>query len=200
MNKFQRRSAIIGTILGDSSLCGKQAKTIVTGHGPKQLDYLYHKKDLFESFCSAGTRVKQAQGMDHDFYRLWTTTHHRYTALYTLIYKAGKKEITPKLLEKFDEVGLAFLFMDDGCKEAFFDKKYQQKVLKSYKFSLNSFSKEEVELLSLWLFEKYSIESKVYLDRGIYPYLRISKKVSRDLFANLIDPFVIDSMKYKLYI
>ena len=107
MNKFQRRSAIIGTILGDSSLCGKVNKTILTGHSPSQLDYLYHKKALFESFCSAGTRVKKADGMDHEFYRLWSTVHHRYTALHNLIYRDNKKQITKKLLEKFDEVGLA---------------------------------------------------------------------------------------------
>lgn len=200
MKKFQKRSAIIGTILGDSSLCGKTAKTIVTGHGPKQIDYLYRKKELFESFCSAGTRLKKAEGMAHEFYRLWTTSHHRYTALYALIYSCGKKRITLNLLSKFDEVGLAYLFMDEGCKESFFDKKYQKKILKSYKFSLNSFSKEEVQLLSEWMFEKFSIESKVYLDRGIYPYLRISKKESKELFLNLIEPYVIESMKYKLYL
>lgn len=200
MNKFQRRSAVIGTVLGDSSLCGKVNKTIITGHCPAQLDYLYYKKDLFESFCSAGTRMKKAEGMDHDFYRLWTTVHHRYTALYNLIYKDNKKHITKELLEKFDEVGLAFLFMDDGCKESILDKKLQKKVLKSYKFSLNSFPTTEVQLLGDWLLEKYSIESKVYLDRGKYPYLRISKKDSRDAFRKLIEEYVIDSLKYKLYV
>lgn len=200
MNRFQKRSAIIGTILGDSSLCGKKNKTIVTGHSPQQLEYLQHKKELFESFCSAGVRIKKAEGMDHEFYRLWTTTHHRYTALFSLIYASNRKTITPKLLSKFDEVGLAYLFMDDGCKEAFFDKKYNKKILKSYKFSLNSFSQDEVQLLSDWLLEKFSIHSKVYLDRGKYPYLRISQKESKELFLNLIEPYVIDSMKYKLYV
>ena len=66
--------------------------------------------------------------------------------------------------------------------------------------TLNSFSQDEVQLLSDWLFEKFSIHSKVYLDRGKYPYLRISQKESKELFLNLIEPYVIDSMKYKLYV
>lgn len=200
MNKFQIRSAIIGTILGDSSLCGKTDKYIMTGHSPKQLTYLKTKQSLFNSYCNVRSTLVEAKGMKHPFYRLWTTSHHKYTALYNLIYIDGKKRITPKLLSKFDEVGLAYLFMDDGCKESVYNAKYETRTINSYKFCLNSFPIEDVQLVSDWLFEKYSIESKVYLERKKHPILKIQKKIDKEKFKNLINQYITEDSLYKLYI
>ena len=203
LNKKQQRSFLIGTILGDSSMTGKKNKTIVTGHSEPQYDYILQKKRIIEEYCPVGTTIKEKGNIGgykrkHKFYQLYSTSHHKLTAIYNLIYINKKKVISKKLLSKLDEVGIAALFMDDGSKETRARKDGTRRIV-AYKISMGRFSKEEVVLFSNWLYETFDIESRVYLDRQKYPELKVTRIENTNKFRELIEPYVIDCMKYKLY-
>lgn len=197
LTKKQMRSFLIGTILGDSSMTGKVMKSIVVGHTEPQYDYLLLKQAIIEGYCPVGSTIKEK--INKTGYQLYSTSHHKLTAIYNLIYSENRKVISKELLSKMDEVGLAALFMDDGCKET---KVLSdgRRVIANYKFSIHSFPREQVELLSSWILETYAIESKVYLKHEKYPVLKITKHESKEKFSQLIEPFVVESMRYKLYI
>lgn len=203
LNKKQQRSFLIGTILGDSSMTGKKNKSIITGHCQSQYDYLLIKKEIIEIYCPVGVTIKEKGNKggykkSQKFFQLYSTSHHKITAIYNLIYENKKKVISDELLSKLDEVGLAALFMDDGSKEVR-KRKDGTRTIKSYKISMGNFPLEEVELFSDWLYKNFDIESRIYLDRGQYPDLKITKKENLEKFRELVDPYVVSCLKYKLY-
>lgn len=203
MNKTVR-SFIIGTVLGDGSLCGKVNKHLYVGHSEKQKDYLIWKKDFIDKNMPVGTVLKEAKSMTSPnknrltFYKLWTNSHHKLTSIYKRIYIDGEKRITKWALDNLEPNGLAVLFMDDGCKETVVRK--HGRVIRSFKISLGGFPKEDVELLSKWLLDKYNINSRVYLERRKYPCLKITIKEDKEKFIKLIEEHLHPSMLYKIQV
>lgn len=200
-------SFIIGTVLGDSSLCGKKNKYLFMGHCEKQLEYLKWKEQIIKENLPVGVNFKQGISMTspsnhrQNFYKIFTTTHHKLTAIYKITYNDKNiKFISKEALNKLTPLGLAVLFMDDGCKEVVWNRKKTFRYIKSFKISLGGFVKEEVQLLSDYLLETYNIESKIYLEYHKYPCLKITTNENKDKFINLIKPYIINSMKYKITI
>ena len=201
MDKKELRSLIIGTVLGDSSLCGKKQKFLYIGHCESQKAYLEWKLETISSNLHIGKTLKYGCNMTgtinrQSFNKGWTTSHHKLTALYKKMYVDGKKRITKEVLRMFGPIGLAALYMDDGCKET--DDYKGKRRIKVYSISLGGFPKEDVQLLSDWLYNNYGIESTIYLSKGKYPYLRIGKKDNREKFKSLVEPYIHNSMLYKI--
>lgn len=198
MNKKNRRAFLIGTLLGDTSFSGKKNKHILFGHCEKQKNYGVWKLMLIGKLFHVATRHCEAKGMEHSsykrtkFYRFWTVCDHRFTALYRRMVPNGKKQITPYVLSHFNEISLAFLFMDDGCKETAKGR------IRSYKFSLGSFSLSEVTSLAKLIKDKWDINSTVFLEKKKYPSIKISKNEDRKKFVQLIQPFLHPDMMYKI--
>lgn len=87
---------------------------------------------------------------------------------------------------KLGPLGLAIWFMDDGSKHS-----------SSYYFYTNSFSVEDQQILQDMLKKNFGIYSTIHKTRN-HHNLYIQYK-SRELLTSIIDPFVCDSMKYKLH-
>ncbi|HLD91111.1 MAG TPA: hypothetical protein VI911_08880 [Patescibacteria group bacterium] len=198
--KKNKKAFLIGTLLGDSSFAGKKNKHILFGHCEKQKDYGKWKLDLISTEYGVGSKMCLAKSMTspsgkrQNFYRFWTTVHHKFTSLYYRMIVDGKKRITDYVLKHFNEISLAILFMDDGSKESHKGK------LKAFKFSLGGFPKEDVIKLSNLLLEKFNIHSKVYLEHNFYPYIRIGKKEDKERFINLIKDYIHPDMLYKIQV
>ncbi|MFS0643664.1 hypothetical protein [Siminovitchia sp. 179-K 8D1 HS] len=202
-NKKDFKGFMIGTILGDSSLCGRKNKYLFTGHAESQYNYMLWKLETISEFIPVHysiTEKKQNSINKQRFFRAHTNTHHKITHYYNFIYKDNKKVISEYVLKNFNTVSLATLFMDDGSKEACFDKKYQVKKLKSYKISLGNFTYEDVILLSEHLKKNFGLHNSVYLEKRKYPIIRISRKADRERFKNIIEPYMHKDLMYKLSI
>ena len=96
------------------------------------------------------------------------------------------------VLNKLDAEMLAYLFMDDGCNEKVKGR------TKSYKFCISNFPLEDVKKFRDRLYNKFKITSKIYLDRGKHPIVRISRKEDKLKFEKLLKPYIIPSMQYKI--
>lgn len=209
MNKKILKNFIVGTVLGDSSLYGKKNKGVYMAHSEKQKDYLEWKANFLKeslnvglNYNKKGRKINTGYSVDkrENLYEIYSTMHHKLTSLYKIIYINDKKTINDKVLKYFNDFSLAVLFMDNGCKETVLCKKTGNRKIKSYKFSLGSYSYEEVLLLSTHIKNFFNINNKVYLEHKKYPYIRISKKEDKEIFLNTVSKYIIDSMKYKIQV
>lgn len=209
LSKKEFDGFIIGCVLGDASLCGKANKYIYFGHAENQKEYLEWKMGVVKDNLNVGFSYNKEGYINNSgycvesrqkLYKAFSTSHHRLTSIYKQVYIDGKKHMTKDLLERMGVIGLAMFFMDDGCKETYLNKNKTTRLLKTFKFSLGNFTMEEANMFSDFLLEKYGIASKVYLDRGKYPNVKITTKENREKFVSLISPYVnlIECMKYKI--
>jgi hypothetical protein len=94
------------------------------------------------------------------------------------------------LYEYLSPLALAVWFMDDGSKLG-----------SGFKIATNCFELSELEELCKLLFEKYNLNSSIHSNKikGLHAtWTLYIKKNSARSFANLIEPFMLNSMKYKL--
>lgn len=122
-------------------------------------------------------------GKIYTSYRGNSKAHKVFTDLYNELYINGKKTITKEFLDKITSpIALAYWFMDDGtfCGT----------------LSTDGFLETEVDLLINWLCDYWNIIS--YKEKSLNHFkIKISEK-SRQYFDNLIKPYIIQEMKYKL--
>lgn len=181
---------IIGTLMGDSSM-RKTSKTsnasLVCSHSPKQkelTEYIANRLSYLGTRFSYSKRSTpdKRNGKLYEEYRVTTKANPELNKFYDLFYKDGKRTIPDFFLEKFNTESLAWLFMDDG---------YKQEV--SYSLATMAYSMEDLERFAKMLKDKFNIEVSIHKDHRI----RI-KNSSRNLFENLVSPYILDCCKYKL--
>lgn len=174
MNK-RNRAILYGLAIGDGHISyrtryksGKyryeQAELII-GHGPKQLDYLTHKRDLLlQIFGGKPVKIAQtkhflkAMGKEYTGYRIAKTNPY-FRQMHKALYSSGKKLISSKVLSYLNEESLAFWFMDDGNILANKNKAGENTSL-SFRICAQFPTEEEAMLVASWLNERFSIKAK----------------------------------------
>lgn len=194
INKFTARykkptefqlSALIGTILGDSNLRSYNNKTAngSCNHVEKNLDYIIYKRKLFKGLVTDNIYSVQPKIENSNLqygYRLISSPYLK--KIYDSIY-LPKRRITKYILLKYEAISLALHYQDDGSK-----------CHNTYKISMMGFPKEDILLFSKFLYKKFNIKSTVHKSGDLY-----IRRSSSDLFKSLVKPYIVKSMKYKLY-
>lgn len=183
LNYFQK-SALIGSLLGDSSISKKYILNI--GHGLKQEEYYKHKIQLFSpNIKFLEYRREKIDKRTNNLYMSLQAYSNKYediVNLKELLYINGKKEITKEILKDFNEISLAYLYMDDGNYE-----KYGAKI------ALCNFSNNSLILFQNFLKNKWNIDTSIHKDKTLY-----IKANSKKIFIQLISSYIIPSMLYKI--
>jgi len=182
LNSFAYK-ALVGSLLGDGSLAvGKGVNAYLNyAHSIAQEDYFFHKQNLWRGILKSYKYYENLDSRTEKVYKKYTTfseTHPILTSLYNLLYSTGKKEITKNYMKDFDLISLSYLIMDDGSKNI---------------ISTNSFSEESINILIDWIKENLGVTGKRTCQNIIYFTIEEYKKLSK-----LVEPFIIESMKYKL--
>jgi recombination protein RecA len=207
--KKQGREFLVGTVLGDTSLImNKRAKEayVYFGHAESQKEYAEWKTSIISSCYPIGFTSCKAKGMTvpygqrQPFYKYWSSRHHRITAIYKRMYIDGKKRITDDVIKWLSPVSIAVLFMDDGCKETAMNRQGTERRLRTYKISLGNFPIADVDRLSTYISKEYDLLTRVYLEHNQNPCLKICGEESRARFRRLVEPYMHNSMMYKLYL
>lgn len=178
---------LIGSTLGDASIeldlntKARQARFRL-GHCLKQQLYMEYKMSLLGILWNG----KITTGSDSVAAR--SKCHPLFTVYYHKFYDTGKKIIPKDLLYKLDEMGLAILYMDDG---------YYDKSTNSITIALCGFSTEDQNLFRQFLFTKFGIESTLQICNTKYTKIYI-KAISRQIFFDLVRPYIHKTMLYKL--
>ena len=181
---------ILGSLLGDMNIGipRKRHSTcrLAIVHSAKQKELFMKKVEILGEFMGS---YKENSYFDKRTNKTYYTirgnskSHNIFNNIYNTLYINNIKTITQEYLDMIDHpIALAYWFMDDGCYEGI--------------LATNGFTENEVDLLKLWLKEKWNIDTikKAYKK---YFTLKITKE-SRPSFDKLISPYIIPSMQYKL--
>ena len=180
---------LAGGLLGDAYISKRGA--IQIEQGANQKEYLFWKHKELKSIVSGKiSRVfrKKKSGATFSSYRFFSKQYFR--PWRQVMYRSGRKIIPASVLELITPLSLAVWYMDDGS------KKNNYSVI----ISTDGFSKDSLKKLRTMLQEKWSINTRVVFKTTAgkkYGRLTIG---SYDLvrFFELIRPYIIPSMKYKI--
>lgn len=195
--KHKLNSALIGIILFDGSM--SKDHYLYIRHGGKQLDYTNEKVNFISKYFIPKS-IKESTDNLGNTYRYAYYNDYKLRFLYNNIYKNGKKTLGKNIINRFDEITLAIMYMDDGCLGLHKDPKHEG-VYRSREIHLNvqSFSFHEVEMLRRFLLNKWGLEFHITKDKG-KPRMWCNTK-NTIKFLEIVSPVIIDNfptMYYKL--
>lgn len=178
---------LYGTILGDSHLSNRDRN--ISGsmaHCVQQKEFIEYKHHMLQRFT---TNIKEKIVFDKRFKNPEYHTYYMYiraskalNKLYPKVYCNKVKYINKELLYKLTGLGIATWYMDDGSNEHY-----------GYIFCTNGFSRQDVLLIQQFFKEKFDINTTIRKDNVLY-----IKADSKQKFKDLVSPYIIESMKYKL--
>jgi len=186
---------LIGCMLGDACMyrVSKDSK-VKFEQGYMHADYLFFLFNLFKeySFQDEPYARKENKGPREGLIKSFsfrTFTHPTFNLIWDLFMSTGKKTVQPGLiLNHLTDESLAYWIMDDGSLQI--DKK-------SLIIHTQSYSHEEVQMLSLELNQKFNLHTKVIAHKNIYRVIFIPRSDAVILY-NLINSYMHPSMSYKL--
>ncbi len=188
LTKLQKE-ILCGTLLGDSSLIYPSKKSLTPvfycEHSEKQKDYAFLLADNLNAICKERNRFDKRTNKIYKNFIITTKTNLEYIEIYNKLYINGKKCITKEFLENFTGISLCYLFMDDGY------------VSHNTMFlCTDAFDEQSCDNLINACIEKFDIHFKKNKHENNIR-LRLMFK-DREKFINLISPYIIESLKYKL--
>lgn len=192
---------LIGLLLSDGHL-EKSSKTSLARlnvmFGSLHISYLLHLYNLFEPYNDSLVRIIEIYNkntkVNYTQVGFKTVSLPIFLIYHKLFYVYDEKlkkyiKIVPYNIEDLiTPVSLAHLIMGDG------NFKSKDKIIRIY---TNSFSKKEVERLSIGINNKLGIITKVTHDRNDQYMLTIAKN-QLEKIRSLILPYMHESMLYKL--
>ena len=189
----EQKSLIIGSILGDGyirQLPGRADAFLEINHSNKAQQYVDYKYNILKNICESEPKERYTDELKtKKAYRFFTKQNKEITILYNQFYKNNKK-IIPRDLE-LNAMIVAIWYMDDGSKtQNKLNKANINIYLNTQQFSLND------QKYLLFLLRKIGINARLNKDK-IYYRIRILKD-SVPIFMQMIDKYIIESMKYKI--
>ena len=185
---------IYGSLLGDLNIGKTDTRhpncRLYIVHSQKQEELFMKKVEILGEFMGAykltNLTPDKRTGKIYATYRGNSKAHPIFNKMRDLLYINNVKTITQKFLDKIHSpIALAYWFMDDGTYNG--------------TFATNGFSEHEIDLLIAWLKEKWNIDcTKQKNKQSTIQYVIHIKSESRKHFEELIFPYMIPSMYYKL--
>ena len=183
-----QKQVLIGTILGDGCLTpnsyGKNVRLQID-HCANQKEYVFWKSEVFKDW-----RISEpSYNASTDSWRFKTLSHPKLAEYRELFYLDRKKIIPTNVGELLTSpLSLAVWFMDDGA---------IARRQKGYILNTQNFTRSEIEGLVSCLESNFGLNNlSLHRDRT---YWRIYvRKDSTSHFRDLIFPYIIPSMMYKV--
>lgn len=207
------KKALLGTLLGDSSLTihrglvNDTTKAVLTlVHGESQFEYLLWKMHLLYPLVGSFhikllPSIANGRVIIHAVTTYQHYLYHMFNDFYNGIIvdtKDGKerlkfqKIIRMNVLRRMTPLSFALWYQDDGSiyKDTYYNR------LKGIRLATYGFSNEENELCKSHLFDYWRIDCVVDFRNDGYPFLRFNKN-GAEKFLELVNPFIHSSMLYK---
>lgn len=192
----EQKEVVFGKMLGDGHLETQNkghTYRLKIEHSIKQKEYVDWQFNLFRNIVLSmpQEKIKKINEIHYVNYGFSTLSIGSFRFFASQFYKDNKKKI-PKLIHRWlTPLTMAVWFMDDGSIKS--DRN------KSLILNTQSFSKKDVEKLKNVLEQKFGIKAKLRTQQrkqiGYQLYL-LSETI--DKFINIVKPYVLSSMRYKL--
>ena len=198
---IEQKEAIIGLMLGDASLQSQnKCKTyrVKFEWGDKNKAYVLHVFNLFDKWVLSQPHKKERLSPKGNLIINWgfqTFSHNafNYLAELFLLDKGGKKGISVNLIQDhLTPKGLAYWFMDDGGKLDYNKNSKNRSVV----LNTHSFTDLEVEKMCDQISNKFELLCEVRSNKN--KKIIVIKDTSYSRFYSLINPYLLEEMKYKL--
>jgi len=197
-----QKQVIYGSLLGD---CYRFGNGVAFKQSIVHESYLTHIFEIFKQHCVCED-VRKIVSYDDRYntknvtVSFYTRNHSQIKSICNEFYVNDIKTINKNILDKLTALSVAYWFMDDGLSE----------IIKNgddgrfYSFGGSriytcSFTYEENVLLKNWFMEKFDISCVIkFKNKNMTsPYLLFYVSEANKL-RNIIRPFVVDSMLYKV--
>jgi hypothetical protein len=176
---------LLGTLLGDGYMRGNNIYGL--GHSINQMDYFYNVAENLNQLTSSISYKECKLGKSLELF-----THHHSSLIpyFNRFYTKGKEKkfFTEESAYDLEPIGLAYWFMDDGKFDEY-----------GFYLCVGNITQEEGTVLVNLLKNKFNLSSNMQIHDKNKGYHNIYIKAeSRSHFISLIEPYIPDSMKYKL--
>lgn len=183
------RQAILGTLLGDSSIGypNKRSKAprICSTHGFVQKEWAEYKA-AFLRRLGAKTRIAENGGWGETSVCTATSCNPSLIEIDNLIKRRGKKKASRQWLDAIGDIGLAWWICDDGSASA-----------KSLFLHTEGFSRQGTELIAEWFCDTVGKTSVVRnKSKGLF-FISFASQ-TQIAIGNRVSQFVPECMRYKL--
>ena len=194
-----QKEAVIGLMLGDASLQSQNnglTYRIKFEWGDRNKAYVMHVFELFDEWVLSLPHKKERVSPKGNTVVNWgfqTFSHKAFNYLGELFIKNGKKSISDNLiLNHLTARGLAYWFMDDGGKLDYNKNSKNKSVV----LNTQSFTDLEVITMAEQLSNKFNLLCEVRSNKN--KKVIVIKDSSYPTFISLVDPYLVDEMRYKL--
>jgi Ni,Fe-hydrogenase III large subunit len=182
-----------GTLLGDLHLELNKRKNCVLSFTQKNKDYLFHLYENFQGWTRIVPKERKRFGIHSKLpvastWRFRTIAHTEFQVYREMFYPNGKKVLTTETVEYLlsSPAVLAYWYMDDGSRHH----------TGAYNLHTEGFTFEENQLLAKVLESKFLL--KVNIHKKLDKFLLYIPASSKERFRELIEPYIVPSMRYKL--
>ncbi len=190
----EQREIIVGKILGDGHLeTANNGKTyrLKIEQSAQQKDYVFWLYKIFKPWTNKKPQLKIRNIREKQFFSYWFNTYSSGQLRFygQQFYRNGKK-IMPQNIKKFlTPRVLAIWFMDDGSFKSIHHHTYIIHAI--------GYRKRELSIIIKLLEEKFKISAALHKQFGDKWRIYINSK-SASVFKDIVEPYVIPLMKYKL--
>jgi heme/copper-type cytochrome/quinol oxidase subunit 2 len=185
-------SVVIGSLLGDGYANARTIEGTRISYRQSEVhkDYLFWLYDFYSQrgYCSnlkPRKYTRKLNGKEFYGYEFNTFTFRSFNWIHKLFYKKGLKYINPNLELYLTPLALAVLIMDDGCWTGY-----------GVRIATNCFKLDGVKLLANMLVKLYGLNYTIQNINGHYSIYITKDSIPK--LRNIVLPYVIPSMKYKL--
>ena len=197
---FEMKELILGCILGDSSINYNPKhplsgyKTISFIHSEKQIDYFNYKKQLFGELFKVSKDLISGYGFPMKSGLLQANAGMSQFIHEYCIGQDGKRKVSKKMLDYMSPLSLAIWYMDDGALSHRNSDKQRPRAM----LCTNRYTYDE-HLLFLDMFrEKFNLTPKIGNSNVYNGHVLLFSADDTERLSAIINPYVCDSMKYKL--
>ena len=192
-----QKEVLIGNLLGDGHLetqNGGRTYRLKVEHSAIQREYVDWLYETFKEWVLTPPRekIQTVLGVPYNKYGFSTLSHGSFR-FYAQQFYQNKKKVLPKAIHKWlSPIAMAVWFMDDGSIKS---SKHRALIINT-----QSFSVPELKKLTTVLYEKYGIEMKLRKQsrKSIEIYQLITTSETVEKFVEVIRPYILPSMRYKL--
>ncbi len=184
----ETHSLVVGSLLGDGYLTPNGSLQIE--HSFDQAEYTFWKYEKLKPI--AGRRPTMVERFDRRTQKTYRSLRfYTKTVLKNFrnwFYPEGKKIVPLHIGDNLDALGLAVWFMDDGGRGA--------RTPRGLVFNISGFSPDEHVFLKSLLFDVFGVVTSIHQHGKAHQLYVKVESFSR--FSELVSPYLIASMRYKL--
>lgn len=165
-------------------------------HSTQQRAYCEFKCALVNKLLLTNATVREVANGPGGKYRAahFTVSHPYFKMLKGWTYTGGVKTFNQVWMDHMTPEGVALWYMDDGHARRNYNK--DGRVTSVATNIATCCTIEEAELICRWFMDVHKIKFKTFREKGNWS-VQANTENSR-LFAHLVNPYIIESMRYKL--